>query len=84
MPSFLEKPFKKSTKGLPGKLNRQGLNIPMAWSILVNGGRKTGLTTIFADRIVVILSLEFHPPGKPSVPFFKATVAVFRGKVDGN
>ena len=23
-------------------------------------------------------------PGKPSVPFFKATVAVFRGKVDGN
>ena len=26
-----------------------------------------------------------HPlPGKPSVPFFKPTVAGFRGKVDGN
>ena len=23
-------------------------------------------------------------PGKPSVPFFQATVAGFRGKVDGN
>ena len=27
---------------------------------------------------------DFNLPGKPSVPFFEAAVAGFRGKVDGN
>jgi len=41
----------------------------------VFGGPNTVLTKVFGKK---------KPSGKPSVPFFEATVAGFRGKVDGN
>ena len=43
-------------------------------------GHQTGIIIKTLGEI----TKNIHTPGKHSVPFFKATVAVFRGKVDGN
>ena len=54
----------------------------------IYGYRNPGLD--LCDEIWVKIMTQRIPchlnriPGKPSVPFFEATVAGFRGKVDGN